>query len=414
MGFGEVLRMDRMRPDPALTQALRSRWDVEATAFIFPWGHMIPSLEDESLGLYDVGKQVGESVDGQLQRLTQGCRAVLAKEPGTEADLDLRRFLILFLGRLLFATRGDAVHCRFLPLLEELDEVWTYLHLPALRRGILARPGIVPIAHRWDPRHDTRTLSDQLASLQEAIDCYPQLDVVWQPYLEEDDEGQPYFGRSVWVYVLNLVLPLHLHLCQRSLGLRQSVIQNWERRGKGVKSSATTNDAYLQAYALKYGGKVYKSVRRQVDMAGETASLRALLYSTVQDRDAAQREAEQLRKELERVRRAAAAGASSSGAAGGSQLDLKDRLAAAVRRAEEAQAELTERERDLQTATDRVTQLQGQVDAVVGERDRLRIQAEAAEARVAEATRELATLRVQGSSVDQEELAWLRADLHAQ
>ncbi|MQL87554.1 hypothetical protein Taro_020098 [Colocasia esculenta] len=80
----------------------------------------------ESLGLYEVGKKVGETVDGQLQRLTQGCRAVLAEEPGAEADQDLRRFLILLLGKLLFATRGDTVHCRFLPLLEDLDEVGDY------------------------------------------------------------------------------------------------------------------------------------------------------------------------------------------------------------------------------------------------------------------------------------------------
>ncbi|MQM11758.1 hypothetical protein Taro_044664 [Colocasia esculenta] len=437
MGFGEVLRMDRIRADPVLTQALCSRWDVEATTFIFPWGHMIPSLKDvsqitgfwvygrpvsgftypgyvelahrllgltvearsslvprvalqESLGLYDVGKQVGETVDEQLQRLIRGCRAVLAEEPGAEADLDLHRFLILFLGRLLFATRGDAVHCRFLPLLEDLDEVWTYLHLSALRRGILARPSLVPIACHWDPRRDMRTLSDQLASLQEAIDCYPQLDVVWQPYLEEGDEGQPwlvqarpYFGRSVWVHALNLVLPLHLHLCQQSLGLRQSAvefpsrdwtprpgrsfrglhdttywrerakeqIQNWECRGKGVKSNATTD-----------------------------------------------------RRELERVRRAAAAGASSSRAAGSSQSDLEDPLAAAVRRAEETHADLAERETALRATTDRATELQGQVDSVAGERGQLRIRAEAAEARVIEVTRELATLWVQGSSADQEEL----------
>ncbi|MQM01867.1 hypothetical protein Taro_034627, partial [Colocasia esculenta] len=56
----------------------------------------------------------------------------------------------------------------------------------------------------------------------------------------------------------------------------------------------TTDDAYLHAYALKYGGKVYKSARRQVDVTGETASLQALLYSAMQDREVAQREAEQL------------------------------------------------------------------------------------------------------------------------
>ncbi|MQM18312.1 hypothetical protein Taro_051300, partial [Colocasia esculenta] len=344
MGFGEIFRIERMR---ALTQALRSRWDAEASAFAFPWGHMIPILEDvsritglrvygravsgytypcyhdlaerlldlpverrsslvpkialqESLGLYEAGKNAGESEDEYL---------------------------------LLFATRGDAVHCRFLPLLEDLGEVWAYLHLPALGRGDLTRPGLAPIARRWDPLQDTRHLADQLERLQEAIDCYPYLDVVWQPYLREGDEGQPwlaqarpYFGRSVWLHALNLVLPLNLFLTQRSLGLRQSVvefpvrdrfrrpgrsfrglhdttdwrervreqIENWERKGKAVRSDATTDDAYLQAYALKYGGKVYKSAHHQVDVTGEIASLQALLQSAVQDREAAQRQTAEL------------------------------------------------------------------------------------------------------------------------
>ncbi|MQM21823.1 hypothetical protein Taro_054868 [Colocasia esculenta] len=113
----------------------------------------------------------------------RGCREALADEPGAQADLDLRLFLILFFGRLLFAKRGDTVHCRFLPLLEDLGQVgshawgaaflahqfeslgssdrqttvsgfypflqvWAYLHLPGLRRGILERPGLVPIARR--------------------------------------------------------------------------------------------------------------------------------------------------------------------------------------------------------------------------------------------------------------------------
>ncbi|MQM07308.1 hypothetical protein Taro_040146 [Colocasia esculenta] len=301
------------------------------------------------------------------------CREVLADDLGAEVDLDLRRFLILFLGRLLFATRDDAVHCRFLPLLEDLgqvgDFVWgaaflahqfdslgaserrtstsgffpflqTYLHLPGLRRGILERLGLVPIARHWEPRRDRHTLEDQLASIQDAIDTYPQLDVVWQPYLEEGDEGQPWLVQ-----------------------------------------------------ARPYFGK-------SVDVAGEIALLRALLHSAVQDREVAQREAEQLWRELDRVGRAAEDGASSSRATEGSQSDLEDRLAAAVRRAEEARAELAEWETELRTATDRATQLQGQVDTVTGERDQLRIRVEAAESRVAEATRELATLRVQRSSVD--------------
>ncbi|MQM22890.1 hypothetical protein Taro_055949 [Colocasia esculenta] len=487
MGFGQIFRIERMRVDPALTQALRSRWDTEASAFAFPWGHMIPSLEDvsqitrlrvygwavsgytypcyhdlaerlldlpverrsslvprvalqESLGLYEAGKNVGEIEDEYLARLARVSQRELVSEPGPQVDLDLRRFLVLFLGRLLFATRGDAVHCRFFPLLEDLGEVggyawgaaflvhqfnglsaserqtstsgfylflqvWVYLHLPALGRGDLTRSGFVPIARRWDSRRDTRHMVDQLERLQEAIDSYPYQDVIWQPYLGEGDEGQPwlaqarpYFGRSVWLHALNLVLPLNLFLTQRSLGLRQSVvefpvwdrfrrpgrsfrglhdttnwqerarkqIENWEQKGKGVRSDATTDDAYLQAYALMYGGKVYKSARHQVDMTGEIASLRALLQSAVQDREAAQ-------SELERVRGAGAGGASSSRSAGGSPSLMEARLTGAVLRAEEAQRHLEERERDLELAHEDAMTLQS-------ERDQLRIRVEAAEA----------------------------------
>ncbi|MQM18992.1 hypothetical protein Taro_051992 [Colocasia esculenta] len=194
----------------------------------------------ESLGLFETGRKVAESVDEQLQRLTEGCSERLASEPGAQADLDLCHFLTFFLGRLLFAMRGDPVHCRFLPLLEDLGQVgsyvWgaaflahqfeslgsldrqtaingfypflqvrAYLHLPGLRRGTLERPGLVPIARHW---------------------------VVWQPYLGEANEGQlwlesarPYFGRTVWIHALNLVLPLHHYLTQRSLGLCQSVVE---------------------------------------------------------------------------------------------------------------------------------------------------------------------------------------------
>ncbi|MQL70387.1 hypothetical protein Taro_002689 [Colocasia esculenta] len=255
MGFGEVLRTEWMRVDAPLTQALRSRWDTEVTAFVLPWGHMIPNLEDvsritglrvfrrpvsgytypchqelahrllgltvgqrsslvsrvelqKSLGLFEIGRRVAESVDEQLQQLAEGCRESLASEPGAQADIDLRRFLTLFFGRLLFATRGDVVHCQFLPLLEDLGEVggyvwraaflahqfeslgssdrqtaisgfypflqvWAYLHLPGLRRGILERPGVVPLARLWVPCRDTHPLEDQLASLQDAIDVYP-------------------------------------------------------------------------------------------------------------------------------------------------------------------------------------------------------------------------------------------------
>ncbi|MQM05927.1 hypothetical protein Taro_038743 [Colocasia esculenta] len=497
---------------PALTQALRSRWDTEASAFAFPWGHMIPSLEDvsritglrvygravsgytypcyhdlderlldlpverrsslvprvalqeslglfeagknvgetedeylerlarvsrrelaselgpqadldlrrflvlflsrllfatrgdavhcrflplladldevggsslvprvalqESLGLFEAGKNIGETEDEYLERLARVSRRELASEPGPQADLDLRRFLVLFLSRLLFATRGDAVHCRFLPLLADLDEVggyawgaaflahqfdvlsaserqtstsgfypflqlWSYLHLPSFRRGELTRPGLVPIARRWDSRRDTRHLADQLDHLQEAIDSYAYLD----PYLGEGDEGQPwlvqarpYFGRSVWLHALNLVLPLNLFLTQRSLGFRQSVMEfpvrdRFRRPGRSFRGLHDTTDWRERA---REQIENWERKGKGVDVTGEIASLRALLQSAW--------------SELERVRGAGTGGASSSRSVGGSPSLMEARLAGAVLRAEEAQRHLEEREIDLELA----------------------------------------------------------------
>ncbi|MQM05863.1 hypothetical protein Taro_038684 [Colocasia esculenta] len=437
MGFGQIFRIERMRVDPALTQALRSRWDTEASAFAFPWGHMIPSLEDvsritglrvygravssytypcyhdlaehlldlpverrsslvprvalqESLGLYEAGKNAGESEDEYLARLARVSQRELASEQGP----------------LLFATRGDAVHCRFLPLLEDLGEgaaflahqfdglsaserqtstsgfypflqVWAYLHLPALGGGDLTRPGFVPIARRWDSRRDTRHLVDQLERLQEAIESYPYQDVIWQPYLGEGDEGQPwlaqarpYFGRSVWLHALNLVLPLNLFLTQRSLGLRQSVVEFpvWDRFRRPGRSFRGLHDTTNWRERAREQIENWERKGKGVDVTGEIASLRALLQSAVQDREAAQRQTAELR-----VRGTGAGGASSSRSAGGSPSLMEARLTGAVLRAEEAQRHLEERERDLELAHEHAMTLQS-------ERDQLRIWAEAAEA----------------------------------
>ncbi|MQM03639.1 hypothetical protein Taro_036425 [Colocasia esculenta] len=136
------------------------------------------------------------------------------------------------------------------------------------------------------------------------------------------------------------------------------------------------------------------------------------------DREAAQRQTAELRRELERVRSTGAGGASSSRGAGGSPSLLESQLAGAVLRAKEAQRHLEERERDLQLTTEHAMDLQGERDRLRGEvqttrseRDQLRIRAEATEAQVAEATKELAALRVQRLPGDQEEVTRLRTEL---
>ncbi|MQL98647.1 hypothetical protein Taro_031373 [Colocasia esculenta] len=174
MGFGRFLRLEELAPDVALIQALKERWDPECHAFLFPWGHMVPTLEDvvritglrvdgqavtgttytsyqepverllglevrgersslmqrtvlqASLGVVSARRPTGEGQAEHMERMTDDARAAMAEEEGEAADRDLRRFLTLVIGKMILGTRGDPVDCRFLPLLEDLSSVGNY------------------------------------------------------------------------------------------------------------------------------------------------------------------------------------------------------------------------------------------------------------------------------------------------
>ncbi|MQL93992.1 hypothetical protein Taro_026640 [Colocasia esculenta] len=174
MGFGPFLRLEELAPDVALIQALKERWDPECHAFLFPWGHMVPTLEDvvritglrvdgqavtgttytsyqepverllglevrgersslvqrmvlqASLGVTSARRQTGEGQVEHMERMTDDARAAMAEEEGEAADRDLRQFLTLVIGKLILGTRGDPVSCRCLPLLEDLSSVGNY------------------------------------------------------------------------------------------------------------------------------------------------------------------------------------------------------------------------------------------------------------------------------------------------
>ncbi|MQM22317.1 hypothetical protein Taro_055367, partial [Colocasia esculenta] len=174
MGFGPFLRLEELAPDVALIQALKERWDPECHAFLFPWGHMVPMLEDVvrisglrvdgqavtrttytsyqepverllalavrgersslvqrtvlqvSLGVASARHQTGEGQAVYLDRMTKDARAAMAEEEGDAAERDLRRFLTLVIGKLILGTKGDHVDCRCLPLLEDLSSVSNY------------------------------------------------------------------------------------------------------------------------------------------------------------------------------------------------------------------------------------------------------------------------------------------------
>ena len=46
MGFGEFLSIEPFWLDLALVQELWNHWNSCSGAFLFPWGHMTPTLED--------------------------------------------------------------------------------------------------------------------------------------------------------------------------------------------------------------------------------------------------------------------------------------------------------------------------------------------------------------------------------
>ncbi|MQL86456.1 hypothetical protein Taro_018983 [Colocasia esculenta] len=465
MGFGPFLRLEELTPDVALIQALKERWDPECHAFLFPWGHMVPTLEDvvritglrvdgqavtgttytsyqepverllelevrgegsslvgrtalqASLGVASARHRMGKEQAEYLARLTEDARAVLAEEEGAAADRDLRRFLILVIGKLILGTRGDPVGsyawgaallahlfdslgtssretgvAGFFPLLQ----VWAYYHLPSLHRGVARRRGAVPLLQRWWFCRDERSLRRQVTLIHDAMHTIP----FGHPWVER---GRPYFGRDIWLHCFNTVAPLHHRLVARTLRLYQAVVEfptrqrswerpsrsfrgiqqvtdwtvrvreqldDWERRGKEVVSEAASDEDYYRAYARRYGAQVYRGTRRPLDPEGRIASLEGVLHSTIQQRDDLQAVVDQLRGELERTQQMVG-GASSSREDPGRSV-LEGQLAAAAARAEDALAQLREQEQELRTALARTTALEAEMAE-------LRLRPEAAE-----------------------------------
>ncbi|MQM22348.1 hypothetical protein Taro_055399 [Colocasia esculenta] len=498
MGFGPFLQLEELAPDVALIQALKERWDPECHTFLFPWGHMIPMLEDvvritglrvdgqavtgvtytsyqepverllglevrgersslvqrtvlqASLGVANARHQTGESQAEYMDRLTEDARVMLAEEEGEAADRDLRRFLTLVIGKLILGTRGDPVGCRCLPLLEDLPSVgsyawgaallahlfdslgtssqetrvWAYYHLPSLGRGVVRRRGARFCL-------DERSLRRQVTLIHDILDTVPFGHVRWTPYVGENDaaqpwveRGRPYFGRDIWLHCFNTVVPLHHQLVARTLGLHQAVVEfptrqrpwerpgrsfrgiqqvtdwtvrvreqldDWEQRGKEVVSEATSDEDYFRAYTRRYGAQVYKGTRRPLDPEGRISSLEGILHSTIQQRDDLQGGVDQLRAELDRAQQMVG-GASSFREDPGRSV-LEGQLASAAARAEDALAQLQEREQELRTALARTTTLEAEMAE-------LRLRPEAAEvARWREAAEEASWWRQEAEAV---------------
>ncbi|MQM11577.1 hypothetical protein Taro_044485 [Colocasia esculenta] len=325
MGFGSILEIELFFVDPPLIQVIRDRWDRVSRTFLFPWGRMVPSLEDVAriTGLWVDGEAVTGVTYADYTDLTQqllglepfgqddherrmvGRVALLQSlglagvrqmsfflplwsgpretygpdaEDTVRADRDLRRFLVFFFGKMLFTTKGDDIHCRFLELLDDLTrvgryawgdallahtfadlstgmgrettvggfvpflQVWSHYYLP-LGRATEVDPTAVPLARRWLPLVSTATYAFQLDVLRWHVRDFPALLVVWEPYVDYGDADQPWvvsgrglFRRDIWVHCLNEIEPLRLRLAARTLGLHQRWIGEEEPRGIGRKT----------------------------------------------------------------------------------------------------------------------------------------------------------------------------------
>ncbi|MQL82024.1 hypothetical protein Taro_014477 [Colocasia esculenta] len=455
MGFGSILEIEPFFVDPPLIQVIRDRWDRVSRTFLFPWGHMVPSLEDvaritglrvdgeavtgvtyadytdltqqllglepfgqddheqrmvgrvallQSLGLAGVRQKVDELLPAFVERAAGLARATYGQdaEDTVRADRDLRRFLVFFFGKMLFTTKGDDIHCRFLELLDDMTrvgrlststgrettvggfapflQVWSYYYLP-LGRATEVDPTAVPLARRWLPLVSTVTYAFQLDVLRRHVRDFPALLVVWEPYADYGDADQPWvvsgrglFRRDIWVHCLNEIEPLRLRLAARTLGLHQRWIgeaeprgigrktrgkakmvdwrtrfpeqfSNWHRGGQVVTSDATDSTAYLQRYQEECGLRDFMRPER-----GQLAT------TTVQLAEA-RTALEILRTAQGAAVQAEAGGASSSGGptVAAEVSSLQEQLVAAVARAERAERDLAIRSEELESALARET-----------------------------------------------------------
>ncbi|MQL83823.1 hypothetical protein Taro_016319 [Colocasia esculenta] len=172
MGFGHILSVRPFHVDVPYLEALRERWEEDCKAFMMPWGHMIPTLEDVAyltglpvqgepvVGLErrdyydDIVELLGpEFVAGRrrpirsillgslseavglrgrrrwpLEGLDEFCTGVRgALDLGDRSEeRSIRIFVSYLLGRFLFATQSSQMNCKFVLLLRDLAQVGRY------------------------------------------------------------------------------------------------------------------------------------------------------------------------------------------------------------------------------------------------------------------------------------------------
>ncbi|MQL91523.1 hypothetical protein Taro_024123 [Colocasia esculenta] len=405
MGFGSILEIEPFFVDSPLIQVIRDRWGRVSRTFLFPWGHMVPNLEDvacitglqvdseavtdvtyadytdltqqllglepfgqddherrmvgrvallQSLGLVGVRQKADELLPAFVERAAGLARATYGQdaEDTVQADRDLRRFLVFFFGKMMYAWGAALLAHTFVDLstgtgrettvdgFAPFLQVWSYYYLP-LGRATEVDPTVVLLARRWLPLVSTATYAFQLDVLRRHIRDFPALLVVWEPYADYGDADQPWvvsgqglFRRDIWVHCLNEIEPLRLRLVARTLGLHQCWIDeaelrgigrktrgkaktvdwrtrfleqfsNWHRGGQVVTSDATDSAAYLQCLQRAAQGAAVQaetggaSSSRGPTVAAEVSSLQEQLAAAVARAERVERDLAIWSEELE-------------------------------------------------------------------------------------------------------------------
>ncbi|MQM22196.1 hypothetical protein Taro_055245, partial [Colocasia esculenta] len=206
MGFGHLMSVCPFHVDVPYLEALRERWEEDCKAFIMPWGHMIPTLEDveyltglpvqgepvvgqERSDYYDdivellgpefvAGRRrpirsillgsLSEAVGlrgrrrGPLETLDEfytGVRGALDLGDRSE-ERSIRIFVTYLFGRLLFATQSSQMNCKFVLLLRDLAQAGRYAWgaamlghlfslLPSSSRRSQSTGGFTPFLQIW-------------------------------------------------------------------------------------------------------------------------------------------------------------------------------------------------------------------------------------------------------------------------
>ncbi|MQL77424.1 hypothetical protein Taro_009826 [Colocasia esculenta] len=186
MGFGHLLSVRPFHVDVPYLEALRERWEEDCKAFIMPWGHMIPTLEDVAYltGLPLLGPEfvagrrrsirsillgsLSEAVGlrgrrrGPLETLEEfytGVRGALDLGNRSE-ERSVRIFVSYLFGRLLFASQSSQMNCKFVLLLRDLAQAgkhaWDaamlghlFSLLPSSSRRSQSTGGFTPFLQIW-------------------------------------------------------------------------------------------------------------------------------------------------------------------------------------------------------------------------------------------------------------------------